>query len=157
MEDFKPIETQEQFDTMIADRLKRERETITKKFSDYEMLKEKAENYDSAVADYEGKLQAANNKISDNEKIVKDMESKIAEYETSSVKMRIASKYGLPFEMAGRLNGNDEVTLRNDAETLAKMFVNTKITAPLRSTEVQRADTKDEAYRNMLKDIKEKE
>ena len=155
MEDFKPIETQEQFDTMIADRLKRERETITKKFSDYEMLKEKAENYDSAVADYEGKLQAANNKISDNEKIVKDMESKIAEYETSSVKMRIAHEVGIPYELAGRLTGENEEALRKDAEGLIKiMGSQAHKVPPLKSTEPPAADTKTAAFKSMLDNMK---
>ena len=37
--EFTPITTQEAFDAAIKDRLARERETVTKKFADYDDLK----------------------------------------------------------------------------------------------------------------------
>ena len=35
MSEFKPIETQEQFDAAVSDRIKRERETLSRKYENY--------------------------------------------------------------------------------------------------------------------------
>lgn len=37
--EFKPINTQEEFDERIAARLQRERDSVTKNYADYEQLK----------------------------------------------------------------------------------------------------------------------
>nr|DAG69105.1 MAG TPA: major capsid protein [Caudoviricetes sp.] len=154
MTDFKPIETQEEFDSMIAERLKRERETVAKKFGDYESLKEKAGKYDSAVSDYEEKIKKLNNDLEKSKKSVQELQDKNAKYETDSAKTRIAQEYGIPYEMAGRLTGTDEESIRRDAEAFAKSLSSArKSTAPLRSTEDPLKDTKDEAYLNLAKSL----
>lgn len=154
MTEFKPIETQEEFDSMIADRLKRERETITKKFGDYESLKEKAYKYDSTVADYEARLKKVNGELEKNKQSIQELQTKNAKYETNSAKTRIAQEYGIPYEMAGRLTGTDEESIRKDAELFAKSLSSArKSTAPLRSTEDPLKDTKDEAYLKLAKSL----
>ena len=46
MAEFKAIETQEELDRIIGERLKRERDATEKKYADFETLKEKAARYD---------------------------------------------------------------------------------------------------------------
>lgn len=154
MTEFKPIETQEEFDSMIADRLKRERETVTKKYGDYESLKEKADKYDSTVADYEARLKKVNGELEKNKQSIQELQTKNAKYETDSAKTRIAQEYGIPYEMASRLTGTDEESIRKDAEAFAKSLSSArKSTAPLRSTEDPLKDTKDEAYLKLAKSL----
>ncbi|MCI9292982.1 MAG: DUF4355 domain-containing protein [Erysipelotrichaceae bacterium] len=154
---FEPIETQEQLDALIADRLKRERETVEKKYGDYDDLKKKADSYDAKVADYERQLKEAKDTSALDAKI-KELNGKIAKYESDSVKTRIANELGLPHEIAQRLSGDDEESIRKDAKALAEVLGNVKKTvAPLRSTETHQGDDKAEAYRKLVNDLKEKE
>ena len=46
----------------------------------------------------------------------------IKSYETNSVKMRIAHENGIPFELASKLSGDDEESIKKDAETMAKFL-----------------------------------
>ncbi len=155
MEDFKPIETQEQFNTMIADRLKREREAVEKKFEGYlspEDVNKKYQGYMSQE-DVEKKYKGY---LSPEDVAKKDAE--IKRYESDSVKTRIAGECGLPLEMAQRLQGSDEDSIRKDAKALAKVLGNAKrVVAPLKSTETHQGDAETQAYLNMLEGLTEKE
>lgn len=127
MVEFTAITTQDAFDAAISERIKRERESLNKKYSDYNDLKAKATDYD-----------ALQNKVSAYDKTVAELQAKIKGYETNSVKMRIAQEKGIPLELATRLAGESEDDIRQDAETLAKFIGGEKPatpTAPLRSTE----------------------
>ena len=125
---FEIIDTQEKFDAAISERLRRERETVSKKYADYDELKQKAaEDNAKKYSDYDTKLA--------------DLQAKVKGYETVSVKTRIAHETGIPYELAGRLSGNTEEEIRKDAETLSKYIGSTKKTAPLRTPE-NNADSK---------------
>ena len=50
MSEFTPITTQEQFDAAIGERLKRERESLAKKYGDYDALKQKTDDYERQIA-----------------------------------------------------------------------------------------------------------
>ncbi len=151
MADFTPITTQEEFDKAIGDRLKREKETVKKQYEGYlspDDVKKQYEGYlspDDVKKQYEGYLspeQAA------------EKDKKIREYETSSVKMRIARENNIPYELAERLNGDTEDAIKKDAETLSKLL-NRKGGAPLASTEPGGEDSKRAAVKRMLSDLKE--
>ena len=49
MAEFTPINTQEEFDAAIGARLKRERDTITAKYADYDDLKGKVASLETQV------------------------------------------------------------------------------------------------------------
>lgn len=143
---FEIIDTQEKFDAAISERLRRERETVGKKYADYDELKQK-------VTEYEKRLGAMTKQAEENAKKyqgydtkIADMQEKIKGYETASVKTRIAHETGIPFELASRLTGDDEEAIRKDAEALAK-FVKGKTLAPLRTEEKNDPDGKAEALR----------
>ena len=151
MAEFTPITTQEEFDKAIGDRLKRERETVKKEYADYlspDDVQKKYEGYlspDDVKKEYEGYL-------SPEEAAEKD--KKIKEYETNSVKMRIAHEHNIPYELAGRITGETEEDMKKDAETMAK-FLKNKTVPPLASTEPEGMDTKRAAVKKMLADMKE--
>ena len=101
MSEFKPITTQEEFDAAIGERLKRERAATAEKYADYETLK-------SQNATYAQQLEAANKQSNELSTELASVKEQVKAFETSSMKHRIAHKMGIPYELAGRLTGDDE-------------------------------------------------
>ncbi|MFS0967957.1 DUF4355 domain-containing protein [Enterococcus thailandicus] len=147
MSDFKPIETQEALDQIIKDRLARERE----KYADYDKLKSENESYESKLNALQTTIDESNAKIKTHDGTVADLNKKIAGYETASLRTRIAIQNGLPLDLADRLVGDDEESIKADAERLAG-FVSKKqqTPPPLKNTEKNLGEGKDGAYKNLL-------
>ena len=145
MAEFKVINTQEEFDAAIASRLSRERDTVKKQYEGYLSPEDAQKKYagylspEQVTEKYKGYLTPAQ---------AAEKDAKIKGYETNSVKMRIAHETGIPFELVGRLSGDDEAAIRKDAETLAGFLKSTKPTPPLADPEGG-AVSKDAAYKNL--------
>ena len=153
MADFKVIETQEQLDNIIGERLSRDRETQAKKYEGFVS----PEDYQKKVDEYEKQVKGLSETIKNNEQIVKEVENykaQIKKYETDSVKTRVAHEVGLPYGMAERLRGESEEDIRKDAETLQKL-VNKKPAPPARSDDPDKIDSSRVAMKNMLEKLKE--
>ncbi len=135
MSEFKPINTQEEFDAAIKDRLERERG----KYADYETLK-------TQVGTLTTERDTAVQQLS-------DANAKIKNYETNSVKMRIAQEKGLPAEMALRLTGETEEDIAKDADSMVQIFKATKGAAPLFDNSTDVGDNNDAALKQMLQNL----
>lgn len=157
MAEFVPITTQAEFDAAIGERLKRERESLAKKYSDYDGLKAKVESYEQQIGRMTQAADEAAQKYAGFDRQMADMQAKIKGYETASVKTRIAHEIGLPYELAGRLSGDDEDAIRKDAEALSKLVGERRPprTPPLRDSEPPEKDGKKAAMRALLEKIKE--
>lgn len=142
-ESFKTIETQEQFDAMVKDRLERARESVRKEYQDYESLKETVNGFQKEKESYETKIASL---TKSNEEIT----GKYKALETDSLKVKIALENGIPFEMANRLSGTDVDSITKDAKLLSG-FVSKTHQQPRRNPE---AGSSDDAYSSMLKKIK---
>lgn len=137
---FKPIETQEDLDIIVGERLKRERE----KYAGFDEAKEKAAKFDELtkrVSGFEEQIQKLNNdlkaereKHSNTDETIAALTKRATAAEASILKSKIAHEAGLPYELAERLSGDTEDALREDAKTLAG-FVKPQTAPPLRSTE----------------------
>ena len=138
---FTPINTQEEFDNMIKDRLARE----TAKYADFEKIKQENEAYKQQIA-------TANGKITEYDEQIKGLNSKIKSYETDSVKTRIALEMGIPYLLASRLNGDDEASIRKDAESIMKL-IGPSEPAPIADREGKKTKSEDEAYLELLKSL----
>ena len=147
MAEFTAITTQEQFDAAIGERIKRERETISKKYGDYEDLKTKISDYEKQIGDLSKTIEDSGRKYAGYDKTLAELTAKVKGYETSSVKMRIAHDVGIPYELSGRLSGETEDDIRKDAESLAKLIASNRPGVPLRTTEPAGADNKTAALR----------
>ena len=154
MADFTPINTQEEFDAAIGDRLKRERETVSKKYGDYEDLKKR-------VADQEAQISTLTKERDDNakkyagyDKSLSELQAQVKAHETNSVKMRIAHETGIPFELAAKLSGETEEDIRKDAETMAKFVAKSKYVGPLKSDGNAEEDGNRAALKTMLQNMK---
>lgn len=152
MADFTPITTQEEFNAAIGERIKREKETISQKYSDYEDLKNKTTEYEKQIGELNRAIEDSGKKYADYDTKLADLQSKVSEYESSSVKTRIAHEVGIPYELAGRLSGKTEDEIRKDAESLSKL-IGTQHAAPLKSTETAVEDPKKSALKNLAKNL----
>lgn len=157
MAEFTPITTQEQFDAAIGERLGRERETISKKYGDYDDLKSKNSAYEKQIGDLNRSMEEQSKKYAGYDQQLADLQTKVKGYESHSVKTRIAHETGIPYELVDRLSGETEDDIRKDAEALAK-FVgkNDAPPAPLRSTEPAGTDSKHAALRALTTQLTNK-
>lgn len=146
MAEFKAIETQEQFDSMIKDRLERAKADVRKEYADYESIK-------SSLAEKTNKETELTGKVSDYEKQIGELKGKLSKSETDSAKTRIAYELGLPFEMCSRLVGTTEEEIRKDAEALSK-FVRVSPPAPLYNPEGGQSSAKDAALKQMVQSLR---
>lgn len=150
MSEFKVIETQEQLDAVISDRIKRAQETVRKEYEGFLSPEDAAKKYAGYLSPEAEKKKYAGF-LSPEEAAKKD--AKIKGYETDSVKTRIAHETGLPFELASRLTGDDEDAIRKDAQAMAKLIRAGEGVPPLASSEPT-TDTKKAALKNMLGELK---
>lgn len=117
MSEFKVIETQEQLDEVIKKRLEREKA----KYADYDSLSEKVQkleteklNLQDIITKYEEAEGVSKTRIA-------ELEKNVGVWETKALKQKVAIKYNLPFDLADRLQGDNEESLTEDAERLASL------------------------------------
>ena len=149
MSDFKPITTQEEFDAAIKERLAREKA----KYSDYDQLKSRVTELETENVDLKSTIEANNQSKADADKQLEEMQSKIAGYETASLRTRVALQHGLPYDLADRLQGTDEESLKVDAERLAGFIKKTQPVAPVRETEPVLEKTENTLYKNLIQGL----
>ena len=151
MSEFKPITTQEEFDAAIKARLSRERE----KYADYDQIKSLVEDLKKENVDLKSTIEATNQSKADADKQLEEMQNQIAGYETASLRTRVALQHGLPYDLADRLQGTDEESLKADAERLAGFMKPVSKVAPVKSTEpiVPKEDDERTMYRNLVKNL----
>ena len=135
MSDFTPIETQEQLNAVIGERIRRAEEKAAAKYADYDEIKTQNEAYTKQLADLQEQLKKQTETIDGNKSIVDDLTAKVQSYETSSLKTKIALELGLPYQMAGRLTGDDEDAIRKDAEAMVELIGKNQPIAPLGNPE----------------------
>lgn len=137
MDDFKVIETQEDFEKAIQKRIARAERVKAEEFKDFlspEDVEKLKATYEKKIKDIEDELKTAGEKIAGHDQIVSDLTTRATTAESTLMKNRIAHESGVPYELAGRLVGNNEEELKKDAEQLAS-FLTPKSAPPLRSTE----------------------
>lgn len=147
MAEFTPIETQEDFDAAIQTRLQR----VENKYKGYlspEQVEEKYKDYLSP--------EQVNEKYKDylTPDKAAELNNKVKEYETSSAKMRIAAEKGLPIDLADRLQGDDEESLRADADKLAS-YAKPQPAPQFEPEPAKETNKKDKALKDMLTKMKE--
>ena len=125
--EFKPIETQEDFDAAIKARLDRNTKTVT------DEVKKSYEGYISPdeVKKLNDQITSLTAQLAERDGSIADLTAKNKQYETASVKARIAHEKGLPYELAERLSGETEQDIAADAEKLVQFVGSQKPTAPL--------------------------
>lgn len=150
---FKVIETQEQFDEMVKDRLERAKETARKEtlaeFSDYEDLKQQIDRFKTATSEKDNTIKELESRLKTTEKEKADAQAKTTAVELANTKIKVANELGIPIEMADRLTGDSEESIREDAEHLKDYFGQPK-TAPLGSYEKSGEPDRRDQLRQLL-------
>lgn len=156
MAEFKPIETQEQLDALISDRIARAKESAAKEYADYEDIKKTNAEYEKQIAQLSEEVKGQAEKDEAAAKTIADLTAKVDSYEKASVKTRIAHETGLPYEIADKLSGATEEEIRADAEKMAKLFKR-QPAAPMGDPEPDSADVdpRKKALFDMAKAIRE--
>ena len=147
MADFKPIETQEQLDQLIGERVARAQRSAEEKYADYEAIKQQNTDLAAQIAQLNQQLQQQAETISGHQTIVDGLNQKVQSYETASVKTKVALEMGLPYQMAERLNGTDEETIRADAKAMKDLIGTQNPVAPLGSGEPKESGEPGSAWR----------
>lgn len=134
MSEFKPITTQEEFEKRLAERLEQKERSVAKKYEGYispEKQQELQKELEGKITSLNEKLENAQGDASKKyegylspkevEDLKKDYDAKIANYESDSVKTRVAIEMKLPLELKDRLRGSTEDEIREDAKALASL------------------------------------
>jgi chromatin remodeling complex protein RSC6 len=137
MAEFKIIETQEQLDAVLKDRLARQEESITKKFDGFispDEFKRQTEELNTKLTELGNSLEQEKAKGGEYEKTISSLNEKVKKYESDSVKTRIVAEMGLPLEVADRIKGETPDDMKKDAESLKALF-GARSAAPLYTPE----------------------
>ena len=149
MSEFKPITTQEEFDAAIKGRLSREKE----KYGDYDQLKSRVAELEEENVGLKSTIEANNQSKADADKQLEDLQNQIAGYETANLRTRVALQHGLPYDLADRLQGNDEESFKADAERLAGYIKKSQPVAPVRDSEPVLEKTESTLYKNLVQGL----
>lgn len=132
MSEFKIIETQEEFDKRIAERIKREAEKhqtqINNLSEERDALKIQLGEKDKALEERKTGVESLN-------KTIEELNGKLNAYEIANLKTSIALKNGIPYDLASRLTGTNEQELTQDAIKLAEFISRPNVVAPLKTSE----------------------
>lgn len=147
-EEFKPINTQEEFDAAIGKRIERERQA--------------AEGLRQQLADKDAEITNLGNQLAESQKSAEGFNAQIAElqakvrtHETNSVKLGLANKYGLPAELADRISGETPEEMEADAEKLKAYIGKSKvIQVPVGESGEPLANDKTRAIKGMLSQMR---
>ena len=152
MAEFKVIETQEDFDKAIQERLARKDKELSE-------FKEKAS---ASEAEYKKRLDEAantikslNEKIAGHDSVVSDLTARATKAEGSLLRVKVAHENGVPMELAERLVGNTAEELTADAKSFAS-YMTPAQAPPLRSNapaDSKASNSLDAAYATMLASI----
>lgn len=155
-ENFKPIETQEELNNLIASRLERAKESVKKeyeeKYKDYDAYKSQVEALNNDKNSLETQLNELNEKMS----TFDALDAKNKKLEAENLKIKIALSEGIPFEMAGRLAGETEEEIKRDAKAMAN-FISVSKPMPIKSTEQKQREVGEEAYRKLAEGLRKGE
>lgn len=149
MSEFKTIETQEELDKIIAERLKRERSKVEESFNEkIKTYETELQNLKSENADVKANLE----KVSEKDSQIEQLQGKIKGYEKSEMQRKIALEHNIPYNLAGRIKGENEEEMITDAKSLSKYFMKEEIVPPLKNPEIQsgQKSEKSGAYKELL-------
>ena len=123
MAEFTPItfNTQEEYDNAFKERVARAK----KEFEGYtspDDLQKIQNDYQKQIDELTKSINSQNDKYKDFEMQIKERDDKIAKYESDSVKTRMAVKYGIPFELVGKISGSTLEEIEADAKAFASFI-----------------------------------
>ena len=132
-------------DRKFLEELGLEKETIDKVMAEYG---KSINSYKEKIQELEG----LSEKVKGYEQQLNDLQNTLATQD-EHLKTNIAIQAGIPLELAGRLSGESEEEIKADAEKLAGLIGKQKPTLPLKPTEPEKVDEKEQAYAKLLNNL----
>ena len=121
--------------------------------SEFNTKNQELKDRDKQLGELQSSYDAFAKKESEYEKKIQELTGEVSSLGLRELKVKIAREKGIPYELAGRLTGEDEESLIKDAESLSKLVTQKTPVAPLKDTE-PKGDGKDTAYKALLNGIK---
>lgn len=118
---FTPIETQEQLDAIVGERVARAKEAARKEFEGWispDELTKKTADLNTQLGSLNDQIKTLTGEKTELEGKISEKDSLIAKYETDSVKTKVASEFGFSLDAREFLNGSTEEEIRKSAEAL---------------------------------------
>lgn len=148
--EFKPIETQDQLDSIIKGRIERERASFNEKLGVLEeenkSLKDQISNLTDASNQKEAKIEELNSLISDRDNELEDFRVKEMRYD-------LAYEYGIPRNFSDRLKGSTREEIEADAKGMAETFRNMRPDPPTKDNEPNVYQGLDASYASMADNL----
>ena len=159
MPEFTPINTQEEFDAAIKDRIARERATLMKKYGDYDEIKSSLAALQDERSGFEKTAKENADTITSLTDQLNAANGKVKAFELDALKMKAAQAAGIPAEFRSRLSGDTEEEIMKDAESFAQFFKdqNNKGIPLFEQHENVPKDTNKAAWLGVAKSLKEGE
>ena len=153
-EEFKSINTQEDFDARIKERLERAEKAVKKSFDGWTS----PDDLKAIQAKHEEELKKLNDTHAEELKKYSGYDEKFAEQQNEikslkidAMKTNIANEKNLPFDAIGFLQGDDEQSIAESADRLAKLSNASHSIGFTRNTEETQGDATDNAFRDLAK------
>lgn len=158
MENFKPIETQEEFEEVLKPRLARAQETARKKaFEEFQTQLNEANGYKEQVTTLSKTLEEQNGKIEALTAQLGEANATAKAFETKAIRTQAILDHGLPVEFADRLKGETAEEIEQDAVTLSGLLKTTNksyIGLPRANTDKPPVDKKEAGFNELLEKLK---
>lgn len=148
MADFKPIETQEDFDAAIRQRMARYEREVAAQYEGWMSPDDVAK----LKGEYEKSISDSAQKLADHDKTVADLTARATKAEHTLLRQQVAASKGIPIELAGRLVGETKETLEKDADSLVA-YLAPKSAPPMRSNEPQTVNSTNAAWQQMISSL----
>ena len=137
---------------MVKDRVERAKKSAAKEFEtqlkDLEQLKESVTAKETEIGTLKAKITDLEAEKKTSGESYQSMQKELSQVKLAALKQRIAIDAGIPLEMADRLNGEDEESIKEDAEKV-KGFLGAKHVAPSFKTEEVPTDPTEAGFREM--------
>lgn len=154
---FKVIETQEQLDSVIKDRLSRAENKVRDEYKGWtspDALKELTSKHADEIKALKEAHSKELEKYSGYDEKFIDQEKKIHSLEITNLKNRIVSEKNLPLSAVEFLSGETEEEISNSADRLSKLSqMSSHPVGFTRNTETPTGSPKDDALKKMLHDL----
>jgi len=153
---FQPIETQDQLDAIVGERVKRAKDSVRKEYEGYfspEQIEKQTADLTNQLSGLKAQIEALTEEKGTLEAQIKEKDGELAKHAIAAVKANVAREAGLSFEAVEFLQGEDEEAIRKSAEALKGLVGAPK--APLFKPEpTDGGDPKENALKQMLNEMR---
>lgn len=153
MSEFKVIESQEELDKILKDRLERaEKKTKEEMQGLIDSLKSENASLKEENTNYQKELEG----VKEKDVTISTLEGEIESYKMAELRRKVAIENNIPYTLSDRIIGDDEESMAEDAKRLAEFVGKKDYVPPLKTYEDKDSDSTQGAYKTLLSDLKTK-